>query len=192
MLLCTGASLISRLPSDVLPRFAQTAQPKLWYRGGSFLASTASDKQHRIGFELCLAMADQTLHLFGSLPGKGQTCNNQLRPEGRNTRGETRLGGPEVLGPSGALEFDPSFQQFGVSETASQGPLRAPERLSGALEQLFRRLGKRCPFSTEREKKVGHSEASKRLSFPGCPLRGFQPSGSYPRATDKTNYMLSL
>ena len=31
---------------------------------------------------------------------------------------------------------------------------------------------------------MGHSEASKRSRFPGCPLRGFQPSGSYPRATD--------
>ena len=39
--------------------------------------------------------------------------------------------------------------------------------------------------STERENKVGHSEAPKRSHFPGCPLRGFQPSGSYPWATDK-------
>ena len=31
---------------------------------------------------------------------------------------------------------------------------------------------------------MGHSEASKRPRFPGCPLRGFQPSGSYPQATD--------
>ena len=36
-----------------------------------------------------------------------------------------------------------------------------------------------------REVSVGNSEASKRPRFPGCPLRGFQPSGSYPRATDK-------
>ena len=34
-------------------------------------------------------------------------------------------------------------------------------------------------------KKVGHSEAPKRPHFPGCPLRGFQPSVSYPQATDK-------
>ena len=34
------------------------------------------------------------------------------------------------------------------------------------------------------ENKVDHSEASKRSRFPGCPLRGFQPSGSYPWATD--------
>ena len=31
---------------------------------------------------------------------------------------------------------------------------------------------------------MGHSEASKRPRLPGCPLRGFQPSGSYPRAID--------
>ena len=28
-----------------------------------------------------------------------------------------------------------------------------------------------CPFSKERGKKVGHSEAPKRPRFPGCPLR---------------------
>ena len=76
----------------------------------------------------------------------------QLRPEGRNARGETWLTGPEVVwGPEEASEFDPSFQQFGVSETPSQGPLRAPERLSearrgssGASERCvrFRRSGK--------------------------------------------------
>ena len=37
----------------------------------------------------------------------------------------------------------------------------------------------------EQENKVGHSEASKRFRFPGCPLRGFQPSLSYLRATDE-------
>ena len=42
-----------------------------------------------------------------------------------------------------------------------------------------------CVFSKERGKKVGHSEAPKRPCFPGCPLRGFQPSGSDPQATDK-------
>ena len=87
-------------------------------------------------------------------------------------------------GPLGASEFDPSFQKFGVSGTPSQRPLRAQERLSGPRGRLFRGLGEGCPFSTERENKVGHSEASKRPRFPGCPLRGFQPSGSYPQATD--------
>ena len=55
----------------------------------------------------------------------------------------------------GALELDPSFQQLGVLEAPFQGPLGGPE-------WLFRGL---C--------------------FPGCPLRRFQPSGSYPWATDK-------
>ena len=64
----------------------------------------------------------------------------QLRPEGRNRRGETRLRGSEVLGGGGASEFDPSFQQFGVSETPSQRPLRAPERLSGPRGRLFKGL----------------------------------------------------
>ena len=32
---------------------------------------------------------------------------NQLRPEGRNRRGETRLRGPEVLGPLRGLGIRP-------------------------------------------------------------------------------------
>ena len=48
-----------------------------------------------------------------------------------------------------------------------------------------------CLFSTERGNKVGHSEAPKRSRFPGCPLRGFQPSGSYPRVIDKRKVLRS-
>ena len=44
-------------------------------------------------------------------------------------------------GPLGASEFDPSFQQFGVSETPFQGPLRAPESLSERGVR-FQRSGK--------------------------------------------------
>ena len=104
---------------------------------------------------------------------------------GRTGGAKPGSGVQRFWGPLGASEFDPSFQKFGVSETPSQRPLRAPERLSGPRGRLFRGLGEGCPFSTERENKVGHSEASKRPRFPGCPLRGFQPSGSYPQATDK-------
>ena len=81
-------------------------------------------------------------------------------------------------GPLEASEFDPSFQKFGVSETPSQRPLRAPERLSGPQGRLFRGLGEVCPFSKERGKKVGHSGAPKMPRFPGCPLTlGFLSSG---------------
>ena len=91
-----------------------------------------------------------------------------MRPEGRNRRGETRLRGPEVLGPLRGLSFQ----------------YRAPERLAEPRGRLFRGLGEVCPFSKERGKKVGHSEASKRPRFPGCPLKGFQPSGSYPQVRE--------
>ena len=66
----------------------------------------------------------------------------RLQPDGRNARGETRLRGPEVSGPLEGLEFDPSFQQFGVSETASQGPLKSPGKTlrgPGAAPQRPRR-----------------------------------------------------
>ena len=80
-----------------------------------------------------------------------------IAAQGGGTQGaEPDSGGPEVFGgPLGASEFDPSFQQFGVSETPSQGPLHPPERLSEAPERLFRGLGKVCSFSTERGKQGG-------------------------------------
>ena len=40
-------------------------------------------------------------------------------------------------GPLGASEFDPSFQQFGVSETPSQRPLRAFGKALGALGEAL-------------------------------------------------------
>ena len=117
---------------------------------------------------------------------------NQLRPERGGTQGAKPGSGVQRFwGPLGASEFDPSFQQFGVSETPSQGSLRAPERLSGPRGRFFRGLGEVCSFSTEWENKEGHSEAPKRSHFPGCPLRGFQPSGSYPRATTKNHNLLA-
>ena len=71
----------------------------------------------------------------------------QLRPEGRNRRGETRLRGPEeIWGPSEASEFDPSFQQFVVSEPPPprgtleprKGSQRPRRGSSGASERCVR------------------------------------------------------
>ena len=78
----------------------------------------------------------------------------QLRPEGRNRRGETRLRGPEVLRAFRGLGIRPLVSAIRVPETPSQRPLRAPERLSGPRGRLFRGLGEVCPFSKERGKKV--------------------------------------
>ena len=72
----------------------------------------------------------------------------------------------------------------GCTRTVSSTVLGTPPN-AGDPGRLFGGLREGCLFSTERENKVGHSEASKRSRFPGCPLRGFQPSGSHPRATDK-------
>ena len=98
--------------------------------------------------------------------------------------------------PSKFAEFDPSFQEFGVSEALSQSPLTAPERLSGPRGGSAV-VSERCVRFQRREKKVGHSEAPKRSRFLGCPLKGaptlgLQPSGSYPRATDKGQAQQSL
>ena len=101
--------------------------------------------------------------------------NVNCSPRGGTGGAKPGSGVQRFWGHLRASEFDPSFQRFGVSETPSQRPLRAPERLSGPRGRLFRGLGEGCPFSTERENKVGHSEASKRPRFPGCPLRGSNP-----------------
>ena len=50
-------------------------------------------------------------------------------PRGGTGGAKPGSGVQRFWGPLGASEFDPSFQQFGVSETPSQRPLRAPERL---------------------------------------------------------------
>ena len=111
---------------------------------------------------------------------KGEPKRFQLRPEGRNRRCDTRLKGPEVLGPLGGLGIRPLVSVIRGSETPSQRPLRAPERLSGPRGRLFRGLGEVCSFSTERENKVGHSEAPKRSHFPGCPPEGVPTLGLLP------------
>ena len=81
----------------------------------------------------------------------------------RPRRGETQLRGPEILGP---------LRGLGIRSLVS------------VIRGGFRGLAEVCSFSKERGKKVGHSETPKRPRFPGCPLTGFQPSGSYPQATD--------
>ena len=106
-------------------------------------------------------------------------------PRGGTQGAKPGSGVQRFWGPLGASEFDPSFQQIGVSETPFPGAPQSPGKAPRGPERLFRGLGEVCSFSTDREKKVGHSEAPKRSHFPGCPLKGFQPSGSYPEATDK-------
>ena len=79
--------------------------------------------------------------------------------------------------PLGASEFDPSFQQVGVSETPSQRPLRAPERLSGPW------ASERCVRSQRSgERRWAIQRPLRGPVFPGCPLKGaptlgFLPSG---------------
>ena len=91
------------------------------------------------------------------------------QPEGRNRRGETRLRCPEVLGRFRGLGIRPLVSVIWGLGNPSQRPVRAPERLSGPRGGAFRGLGEVCPFSKERGKQVGHSEAPKRPRFPGCP-----------------------
>ena len=96
---------------------------------------------------------------------EGFLYNSQLRPEARNRRGETR-----------------------PRETASQTPLGAPQkalrasggRCSGASERCVR-------FQRSGERRWATQRPLRGPVFPDAPwgLRGFQPSGSYPQATDK-------
>ena len=74
----------------------------------------------------------------------------QLRPEGRNRRGETRLRGPEVLGPL-PRNSTPRFSNSGSRKPLPRGPLEPRkgsqglgEGSSGASERgvRFQRSGK--------------------------------------------------
>ena len=116
-------------------------------------------------------------------PLRGLSSLANCGPRGGTQGAEPDSGVQRVWGPLGASEFDPSFQQFGGSESPSQGPLKvAPERLPEAPERLFRNLGEVCSFSTERGNKVRHSEAPKRVPFSRMPPErvptlGLLPSG---------------
>ena len=81
----------------------------------------------------------------------------QLQPEGRNARGGTRLKSPEVLGLLRALGTRP-------------------------LVSAIRGLGEVFSFLTGRGKQVALQGAAGGSRFPGWPLKGFQPLGSYPRS----------
>ena len=96
---------------------------------------------------------------------------NRLRNARAGTQGaEAGSGVQSFRGSLGASEFDPSLQQIRGPETPSR-----PRKALRTPGNLFRNLGESCLFSTEQEKKVGHSltETPKRSRFPGCPLRGF-------------------
>ena len=62
----------------------------------------------------------------------------------------------------------------------------SPSR-TGGVAHVLNRAGKRR-WATQRP----GSEAPKRPRFAGYPLRGFQPSGSYPWATDTLSLQVSL
>ena len=123
----------------------------------------------------------RTATAFLSFLSKPCFCLN-CGPRGRTGEakpGSTRLRGPEVLGPLNSAPRNSVTRFLG-----NRGPGKALRASGEALQGPRRGVILVCPFSKERGKKVGHSEAPKRPRFPGCPLRGFQPSGSYPQATD--------
>ena len=95
----------------------------------------------------------------------------QLWPDGRGRNAEK-----VNCGPRGGMRWNstPRFSNSGSRKPPPRG------------------IGEGCSFSTERENKVGLSEAPKSSHFPRCPVRGFQPSGSYPRATDNPCNSLSF
>ena len=67
----------------------------------------------------------------------------QVRPEGRNRRGETRLRGPEVLGPLRGLGIRPLVSAiWGLGNPFPEAPLKSPGkalRASGEALQGPRR-----------------------------------------------------
>ena len=78
-------------------------------------------------------------------------------------------------GPLRASDFDPSFQQFGVSETPSQRPLRAPKRLSEAWKGCSE-TSERCVRSQRNgETRWVTQRPLRGPVFPDDPLEGSNP-----------------
>ena len=108
------------------------------------------------------------------------------------TRGGTRLRGPEVLGPLRGLGIRPLVSvirglgnHFPGAPKSPRKALRGPgEALQGPRRGVFVFNGP--------GKQGGPLTGPKRSCFPGCPLRGFQPSGSYPWATDNGSFLLTV
>ena len=102
---------------------------------------------------------------------QGEVLMINCGPRGGTGGAKPGSTGPEVLGPLRGLGIRPLVSVIrGLGETPSQRPpLRAPERLSGPRGRLFRGLGEGCPFSKERGRKVGHSEALRGPVFPDAP-----------------------
>ena len=75
-----------------------------------------------------------------------------------------------------------AIQGFGNLPRGAFVPRKGSQGLRGASSGA----SKRCVrLQQSKERKVGNSEALKRPLFPECPLKEFQPSASYPRATDR-------
>ena len=96
--------------------------------------------------------------------GKVGHHNSQLRPEGRNRSGETRLRGPEVLGPPRGLRIRPLVSVIRGLGNPSAGAWRGVSVLKGAGNEGGPLRGpEEAPFS--------------RMSSEWLPTLGFLPSG---------------
>ena len=112
---------------------------------------------------------------------------SSIAARGRNRRGETRLRGPEVLGPLRGLGIRPLVSVIRGLGNPFQRPLRAPERLSeprgGSSEASergvrFQRSGK-TRWATQRPLEAPFS----RMPPEGVPTLGFLPSGPQIKST---------
>ena len=105
---------------------------------------------------------------------RGCISSNQLRPEGRNRRGETRLRGPEVLGPLRGLGIPPLVSVIrGLGNPFRRGPFEPRKGSQG--------LGGGSS---------GASERCVRFQRSGERRWAIEPSGSYPQARDNFKKIL--
>ena len=130
----------------------------------------------RLAFAACCAASTRPL----SQQHHHQTrhCEQSIRPvrwrlncgpRGGTGGAKPSSGVQRFWGPLGASEFDPRFSNSGSRRPLPRGPLeprKGSQGLGGGSSQASERG---VALSTEREKKVGHSEASKRPRFPDAP-----------------------
>ena len=104
-----------------------------------------------------------------SWPATGE--KSQLWPEGRNARGGTRLRDPEILGPLVGLGIRPLVSAIrGLGNPLLGAPWSPGKALRGPGAALKGASERGVRFQRSGKTSWGHSEASKRPRFPGCPL----------------------
>ena len=112
--------------------------------------------------------------------------NISIAARGAEQEGRNPAQGSRGFGaPGGPRNLTPRFTNSGTGKPLPRGPLE-PRKGSQGLGGGSSGASERCVrFQRSGERRWATQRPLRGPVFPDAPLRGFQPSGSYPQATDK-------